>query len=67
MATGSDVCTGCGIAIAHEAFDKGEAIRLLGKIYCAKCMKERVARSKNADVLPEFLTPRPNDLKKQME
>ena len=67
MGKSDSVCTGCGVSIALEALDKGEAIRLMGRIYCAKCMKERVERSKNPDVIPEFLTPPPDSLKKQME
>jgi hypothetical protein len=66
---GTERCAGCGVAVPAKAFDKGEAVRLLGRAYCAPCMKERVKRSKSGDVLPapEFLTPRPDDLRKQME
>lgn len=52
-------CVGCGGAVAAVDFDKGSAIRLLGKIYCEKCMKERVKRSKKDDFMPDFRTPPP--------
>lgn len=60
-------CAGCAKDLAAEAFDKGDAVHLLGKAYCGPCMKERVARSKTGDFIPEFRTPRPNDLKKHLE
>ncbi len=52
-------CTVCGRAVAASDFDKGAAIRLLGKVYCIACMKERVARSKSGDSMPDFRTPPP--------
>lgn len=52
-------CVVCGAAVKAVDFDKGAAIRLLGKIYCEKCMKERVERSKTGDFMPDFRTPPP--------
>ncbi|HEX7896788.1 MAG TPA: hypothetical protein VF950_03455 [Planctomycetota bacterium] len=59
MGKESGTCVVCGNAVAAVDFDKGDAIRLLGKIYCGKCMKERVARSKSGDSMPDFRTPPP--------
>jgi len=52
-------CVVCGAAVKPVDFDKGAAIRLLGKIYCEACMKERVKRSKTGDFIPDFRTPPP--------
>lgn len=52
-------CVVCGDAVQPVDFEKGSAIRLLGRIYCEKCMKERVARSKTGDFMPDFRTPPP--------
>ena len=59
MAKDVGICAVCGHAVAVVDFDKGSAVRLLGKLYCGKCMKERVARSKSGDFMPDFRTPPP--------
>lgn len=68
MRMGTERCAGCGGAVPSTAFDQGQAVRLLGRVYCTACMKERVERSKKGDVVPapEFLTPRPDDLRKDL-
>ena len=66
---GHEACAGCGAPLTAAAFEKGDAVRLLGRAYCHPCLKVRIARSKSGDVLPapEFLTPRPDDLKKDLQ
>jgi hypothetical protein len=59
MGNDTSACVVCGAAVKPVDFEKGAAIRLLGRIYCEKCMKERVARSKTGDFIPDFRTPPP--------
>jgi hypothetical protein len=52
-------CGVCGVEIAEGDFEKGRAVRVLGKDYCPKCMAETIERSKVPGAPPEFRTPLP--------
>ena len=62
MGKDAGTCVVCGKAVAAADFEKGVAVRLLGKVYCGPCMKERVARSRSGDQFPDFRTPPPTKL-----
>ena len=59
MAKGIEACAVCGKAVGPKDFEKGDAVHLLGKIYCIVCTRERVARSKSGESTPDFRTPPP--------
>jgi hypothetical protein len=59
VGTPSGSCVVCGGTVAAVDFEKGDAIRLLGKVYCGTCLREKVARSKSGDSMPDFRTPPP--------
>lgn len=54
-------CDYCRQKIRPEEFERGEAVRLLGKVFCPRCMAAAIERSKRPDAPPslDFLTPRP--------
>lgn len=54
-------CDFCNAPIPTVAFDRGEAVRLLKKVYCPACRQRAILESKQADKAPsrDFLTPRP--------
>jgi len=54
-------CDFCEAMIGPEDFERGKAVILLRKHYCAKCMSSAVKRSKRKQAAPSpaFLTPPP--------
>lgn len=54
-------CDFCFIAIAPGDFDKGRAVRLMGKRYCNACLTRAIEKSRNADAPPDLMTPWPSN------
>jgi hypothetical protein len=52
-------CSFCSAPIALADFEKGLAVRLLGKIYCSDCQAVAIENSRNPEARPELTTPRP--------
>ena len=52
-------CHTCAAELAAEDFEKGQAITLLRRNFCHKCMKAAIEKSREAGGAPDFRTPTP--------
>jgi hypothetical protein len=61
---GRVVCDVCGGPIDPDDFDRGQAVMVLKRRYCSKCMTAAIQKSRSPDQPPEFNTPKPKPKKK---
>jgi hypothetical protein len=55
-------CDFCPEPVSKTDFETGRAVTLMGKHYCNRCMIEAIERSRDENVLPQFLTPWPGTI-----
>ena len=59
---GSSVCCDfCAVAIAPTDFERGQAVRLMGRSYCKRCLDHAIEKSRNPDARPDLTTPWPSN------
>lgn len=59
MTPSSVSCDFCAVAIEPGAFERGQAVRLLGRCYCKACLDRAIEKSRNPDAPPDLTTPWP--------
>jgi hypothetical protein len=52
-------CDFCTAGISPVEFEKGRAVRLLGKSYCSQCLDRAIEKGRNPEAHPGLLTPFP--------
>ena len=57
--SGFERCGVCGVDVSPDDFERGRAVRVLGKVYCPACTAAAIKRSRNPGVPPDFRTPPP--------
>lgn len=56
------LCDFCQAPTSEEDVQKGLAVTVLGRHYCARCKDLAIQRSRSKDSRPDFVTPHPRPL-----
>jgi hypothetical protein len=58
------ICDFCQAPVDSSDFERGNAVKVLGRTYCQACMEKSIQRSRNRNdsVSEDLLTPKPGPL-----